>query len=80
MTENLILMWKYPANPHCIDTFQIYFSEDFVKFQHITDTQSVNNFHFLPFGKKGWYQIRVKGFDGNLGPPSVPYYWSTSEF
>ena len=79
MSENLIIMWKYPDKPLCVKGFLIQYSDlgridDFQTI--ISDTESINNFHFLPKIMNGWYRIRALGFFepefSRSGPFSVP--------
>ena len=76
MTDYLVVMWKYPSPPHCLDTFVIEHSPIiWGDFAPKAETESVNNFHFMPKQRIGWYRIRARNFNGAYGPYSVPIYY-----
>lgn len=76
-TKNLLLMWKYPTGPHCLDTFIIEWSHNglFDTFQVLEETKSVNNFHYLTHIRDGWYRIRARNYWNVFGPYSIPVYF-----
>ena len=47
-TETLLIFWKYPSKPYCIDSFDLEFSLNgfFWDFKCVEKTMSLNNFHF----------------------------------
>ena len=49
ITNSIIIFWKYPVKPICLDTFIIQYSSSGMinDFHFLAETKSVNNFHFL---------------------------------
>ena len=77
-TETLLIFWKYPSKPYCIDSFDLEFSLNgfFWEFERVEKTMSLNNFHFVSEAKEGWYRIRAISYYGDYGPYSVPIFIS----
>ena len=77
-TETLLIFWKYPSKPYCIDSFDLEFSLNgfFWDFKRVEKTMSLNNFHFVSEAKEGWYRIRALSYYEEGGPYSVPIFIS----